>query len=131
MGWTFGHDSTTEAASGDSRAVSAAAGAISTTYRRGWENLVTWIGSANNDEHAFDDPERFDITRNPNRHMAFGHGIHFCLGAPLARLEAPIAIRIMLERLRDIKRLPGVTLEPVSLRGLYGVKNLPITFTPA
>ena len=95
------------------------------------ESLVAWIGSANNDERAFDDPERFDITRNPNRHMAFGHGIHFCLGAPLARLEAPIAIRIMLERMRDISRLPGVTLEPVSLRGLYGVKNLPIAFTPA
>jgi cytochrome P450 len=95
------------------------------------EDIVPWIGSANMDERAFADPECFDVTRNPNKHVAFGHGIHFCLGAPLARLEAPIAIRLLLERMRDMHCLADVELKPVALLGFYGVKQLPIAFTPA
>ena len=62
-------------------------------------NLV--FGAANRDERAFADPDRFDVTRAPQGHLAFGHGAHFCLGAALARMESRIAIGAMLERLGD------------------------------
>jgi cytochrome P450 len=60
------------------------------------------FASANRDESVFPDPDRFDVTRNPRDHLAFGHGIHFCLGAPLARLEARIAFEVLLARLVDV-----------------------------
>ncbi len=89
--------------------------------------VLAWIGSANRDEAQFPDPDYFDIRRAPNRHIAFGHGIHFCLGAPLARLEAKIALTMLLERFQDIKRVPGVQLEPTGSNIVFGVKHLPIT----
>ena len=57
------------------------------------------IGSANRDESVFEQPDNLDVTRSPNRHLAFGHGIHYCLGAPLARLEASIAMKALLNQL--------------------------------
>ena len=90
--------------------------------------VIAWIGSANRDELQFPDPDTFNVHRSPNRHIAFGHGIHFCLGAPLARLEARIALEAMLERLPEMKRVRDVPLEAVESFVLYGVKNLPITF---
>jgi cytochrome P450 len=65
--------------------------------------FVLYLGSAKHDESVFTDPERFDITRKNLRHLAFGQGIHFCLGAPLARLEGQIALRILLERFKDLQ----------------------------
>lgn len=62
------------------------------------DDVMAWVGSANRDERVFENPDHFDITRTPNRHLAFGKGIHFCLGAPLARLEAKIAWEVLLER---------------------------------
>lgn len=94
------------------------------------DNVIVYTGSANHDERAYPDPDAFDITRPTNKHFSFGHGIHFCIGAPLARLEAPLALRLMLEQMQDIRIVPGVKLEPMSERSLYGVKHLPITFTP-
>ena len=90
--------------------------------------MVAWIASANRDEAQFQNADTFDVTRSPNRHLAFGHGIHFCLGAPLARLEAKIALEIMLTRLPEMKRVPDTSLEALSSMILYGVKNFPITF---
>jgi pimeloyl-[acyl-carrier protein] synthase len=89
--------------------------------------VVTAIGAANRDPAHFPDPDRLDITRRDNRHIAFGFGIHFCLGAPLARLEGQIAIDTLL------RRMPGLRLvtsapewrESSTLRGL---KRLPVTF---
>ena len=67
------------------------------------QKIILFLGSANHDESVFTDPERFDITRKNLRHMAFGTGIHFCLGAPLARLEGQIALRILLERFDNLQ----------------------------
>jgi len=90
--------------------------------------VTAWIGSANRDEAKFPNADTFDIHRSPNRHVAFGYGIHFCLGAPLARLEAKIALGIMLERLPNMRRDRSIELEPVSAFILHGLKQLPIVF---
>ncbi|UUN31160.1 cytochrome P450 [Streptomyces sp. FIT100] len=85
---------------------------------------------ADRDPERFTDPDRLDITRQDNAHLAFGHGIHYCLGAPLARLEGQIAIGAVL------RRLPGLALAvpPGELRwrpgGLRGPVRLPVTFSP-
>lgn len=92
--------------------------------------VTAWIGSANRDETQFPNADTFDIHRTPNRHLAFGHGIHFCLGAPLARLESKTALAIMLERLPNLRRDRDKELEPVSAFILHGLKRLPIVFTP-
>ncbi|MFE9105160.1 cytochrome P450 family protein [Actinomadura geliboluensis] len=70
------------------------------------------LGAADRDPAVFDDPDRLDVTRAPKRHVAFGHGLHFCLGAPLARLEGQIAIGGLLDR------FPGLALAvpPADLR---------------
>jgi cytochrome P450 len=88
--------------------------------------VLAWIASANRDAAQFSDPENFDIRRK-GQHLAFGHGIHFCLGAPLARLEAKVVLPIMLEQLRDLQRVPDVPLEVVA-RINFVFNNLPVTF---
>jgi cytochrome P450 len=62
------------------------------------QNVQTLLGAANRDPEQFPDPDRLDLTRRPNRHIAFAHGIHFCLGAPLARFEGQIAINAVMQR---------------------------------
>jgi cytochrome P450 len=94
------------------------------------QHVMAWIGSANRDERAFEAAERFDLRRAPNRHIAFGSGVHFCLGAPLARLEAKIALRALIERTPDLRRVADVPLTVMESAIVYGVNSLPVTFTP-
>jgi cytochrome P450 len=87
------------------------------------------IGSANRDEKVFENADALDITREPNKHLSFGHGIHFCVGAPLARLEAQIAINTLLRRMPDLH----LSVATDSLRWrpsmmLRGLDNLPVAF---
>ncbi len=95
------------------------------------EIIVPWLGSANRDELQFPNPDVFDIRRTSNRHVAFGHGIHFCVGAPLARIESKIALQILLERFTDIRCDHEQPLRYIESSFVYGVKSLPITFRPA
>ncbi len=83
------------------------------------ELLMTLLGAANRDPGQFPDPDRLDIGRSPNHHLAFGRGIHFCLGAPLARLEAQIAIGSLVRRFPALRLAGDPELSPtVTLRGL-------------
>jgi pimeloyl-[acyl-carrier protein] synthase len=87
------------------------------------------LAGANRDPAQFPDPDRFDITRDASKHIAFAYGIHYCVGAPLARLEGQIAINTMLRRLPDLKLdTAGIRREPSLL--LRGLTALPITFRP-
>jgi cytochrome P450 len=87
------------------------------------------FGSANRDPEAWDDPDRFDITRDLQllrRNYAFGHGIHYCLGAPLARLEASIALDAVLARLPGIR--PNGAPTPIQAAVLHGFESYPIAW---
>lgn len=90
--------------------------------------IIPWINAANRDEAAFPDADRFDIEREPNRHLGFGRGIHFCLGAPLARLEAKTALNVMLDRLPGAWHVADVELSPIKSFIVFGTKNLPLTW---
>jgi cytochrome P450 PksS len=93
------------------------------------EMMLGVLGSANRDETVFDNPNELQITREPNRHLSFGQGIHFCLGAPLARMEAQIAFTTLLRRLPELR----LKNPPLSLRWrpsifLRGLAALPVNF---
>jgi len=86
--------------------------------------LQPWIGSANHDERMFSDSERFDIYRKDNRHIAFGEGIHYCLGAPLARLEAKVAMNTLLDNFSSIKVDRSRPIVPQDSDIVFGFKEL-------
>jgi cytochrome P450 len=92
------------------------------------EPIFSWVSSANRDGEQFPNPEAFDLTRSPNRHVAFGHGIHFCVGAPLSRLEAAVALPMLLAQLPDLHVENPRALELQESRILFGFKRLPVTF---
>lgn len=84
------------------------------------------IGSANHDEEVFERPDMFNGSRNPNPHVAFGHGIHFCLGSQLARLEACIAVKALLERYPRFARDRSYDLKRLDSWIVFGVNRLPV-----
>jgi cholest-4-en-3-one 26-monooxygenase len=92
---------------------------------RAGEKVIMWYPSANRDEEIFDDPYRFDITRTPNEHLAFGIGEHFCLGAGFARKE----IKVMFQEL--FRRFPAIEVagpeERLRSNFINGIKHLPVT----
>jgi cytochrome P450 len=95
---------------------------------RAGELAFQMLNAANRDPMHFGDPETFDLDRRGERHLAFGNGIHFCIGAPLARLEATIAFRALLERmprLRLVTETPDWSLDKQNSRVL---RSLPVTF---
>lgn len=92
--------------------------------------VLPLVGSANRDESVFEDADRFDITRPPTKNIAFGHGIHYCLGAPLARLEGQIAFRTLLARCPDLR----LAIAPQQVRYRpqplwHRLEQLPVVFT--
>jgi len=92
--------------------------------------VIAMLGAANHDPARFPDPDRLDVTRKDNRHLAFGWASHYCFGGPLARIEGQIAFSTLLQRLQDLK------LEPVALVWRHnmifrGLERLPISFRPA
>jgi cholest-4-en-3-one 26-monooxygenase len=94
------------------------------------DKVVFFHVSANRDESVFDDPDRFDVARKPNPHMAFGGGgPHFCLGANLARMEIIVMMEHLLDRLPDI-RVEG-PVERLQSNFINGVKHLPVAFSPS
>jgi cytochrome P450 len=95
------------------------------------ELVLAMIGSANHDPRQFPEPARFDITRDPNPHIAFGHGTHFCMGAALSRLEAKIALTDLLERTRNLSLASDEPWEPRKGLNVHGPSHLPIRFQPA
>jgi cytochrome P450 len=98
------------------------------TIPRG-EMTLGVIGWANRDAMVFDNPDELNLMREPNKHLSFGHGIHFCIGAPLARMEAQIAVSTLLRRMPHLR----LGIEPESLRWrpsmmLRGLEALPVRF---
>ena len=87
---------------------------------RAGERVYAMVAAANRDPRRFERPDELDLARSPNRHLTFGSGIHFCLGAPLARLEAQACITALLERHPRIARGTGDTewLDAMVMRGM-------------
>jgi len=101
------------------------------TIKEGQELLLLYP-SANRDETVFDDPDRFDISRNPNPHVAFGFGAHFCLGNQLARLELKVMFERLLARMPDIHLTAARdTLPRRPANFISGFEAMPVAFTPS
>ncbi|WP_158735724.1 cytochrome P450 [Alteribacillus sp. YIM 98480] len=96
------------------------------TIKKG-EQVYILLGAVNRDPKKFIAPNRLDITRKSNPHLAFGHGIHFCLGASLARMEAQMAIHTLILRITDLQ-LDAIELQWRKLMGFRSLEKLPITF---
>lgn len=96
------------------------------TIRKG-QHVLLFIAAANRDPARFSQPDRLDITRTENKHLSFGYGIHFCIGAPLARLEGQVAIETLLRRMPNLQPQSDILVwEP--LLAVRKLKSLPVTF---
>ncbi|MEQ4718557.1 cytochrome P450 [Nonomuraea sp. B19D2] len=89
--------------------------------------LALWTASANRDEAVFDEPDRFDVGRRPNRHLTFGYGPHFCLGAQLARAESAALLAELRASVRAIEVTGPVTWLPTNF--INGIGSLPVALT--
>lgn len=96
---------------------------------RAGQQVMTFNASGNRDEAAFPHADRFDIRRTPNRHLSFGHGIHYCLGAGLGRLEARVAIATLLRRFEGLRLDDARPAEPLASVVLFGFSSLPVRFS--
>ncbi|MEH2170002.1 MAG: cytochrome P450 [Nostoc sp.] len=85
-----------------------------------------WLASANRDEHQFENADRFIIDRDPNEHIAFGNGIHFCLGAPLSRLEAKIGLKALLSEFPNLRVDSKESLKPIPTLRVHGLESLSV-----
>jgi cytochrome P450 family 142 subfamily A polypeptide 1 len=90
--------------------------------------VVLMYGSANRDPRQFDDPERFDLSRRPNNHVAFGFGTHFCLGAALARLEIRVFFEELARRVRSLRLTPGTAPVEMPNAFVYGLRSAHVDF---
>ncbi len=96
------------------------------------EHVMISLAAANHDPHQFRDPETLDIHRDASRHLALGHGTHFCIGAPLARLKARIALRTLFDRFDDLRlAVPEADLTWTPSLVANSLDHLPVTFTAA
>lgn len=94
------------------------------------DRVVAWLGSANRDEGVFENGGEFVVDRAPTQHLGFGHGTHYCLGAPLARLEARVALSELLSRVENLS-LIDTPLSPTRSSFIYGVESLPVRYDEA
>jgi cytochrome P450 family 142 subfamily A polypeptide 1 len=92
------------------------------------QQLVLMYSSANRDPAHFTDPERFDVTRHPNNHLAFGFGTHFCLGAALARMEIRVFFEELVRRVRRFDRVAGTEVVEMPNAFVYGLRAAHLTF---
>jgi cytochrome P450 len=99
---------------------------IGKTIVKKGEKVVLYYGSANRDASVFDEPDRFDVAREPNPHLAFGGGQHFCLGAHIARVEIEAMLREILTRIPDIEPTGPAVWLPSTF--ISGPKSLPVRF---
>src|SRR5699024_4599860 len=90
------------------------------------DRIIAWLGAANRDERQFEDSDSFVPDRRPTGHLGFGNGTHYCLGAPLARLEARVALSKILSL--DGLSLAETDLSPTRSSFIYGVESLPISY---
>ena len=100
------------------------------TSLRAGEKIMLLFESANFDESVFGDPDVFRIDRNPNNHVTFGFGTHFCLGNQLARLEVSTMTRRVLQRLPDLRPAPDADLPLRPANFVSGLEAMPVVFTP-
>jgi cholest-4-en-3-one 26-monooxygenase len=102
------------------------------TALRAGEKILLMFESANFDESVFDNPDQFDIRRDPNSHLAFGFGTHFCLGNQLARLELSMMTSRVLQRLPDLRlAAEGDVLPLRPANFVSGLEEMPMVFTPS
>lgn len=96
---------------------------------RAGQQVLVFNASGNRDETVFANPDHFDLARSPNRHLSFGHGIHYCLGAGLGRLETRIAIGALLQRFAGLRLHERKPAEPLPSVVLYGLRCLPVQWS--